>query len=257
MSQPENIHINNPVGRLFTIIHKAKEMVHRNRQSGILWAYVFDISVPEGVSNVPPDAQEEVIVRLFQLRELVREAESALKAINATERFFRPFKALNNLVYVSILSLTNDLSGTLNNITQADLTVLEFGAEKLANERPEAVIDVDELQEIKAMIDALFEEVRRSESIDEELRVFILEQIEIIRRGIAEYWIRGSERIREALAKVGARFLLHPEVAQRADEAGSLTKLRAILMRLSTAAVDTATKKIVEAGIKLLTGDSD
>jgi hypothetical protein len=75
---------------------------------------------------------------------------------------------------------------------------LEFCSDLLTEYYPEDQISGGELDEITKGINELFAEVNNS-AIDAKLKALLLDLLETIRRCIAEYQIRGSKGIREAV----------------------------------------------------------
>ena len=195
----------NPAGRLHEILTKAKQ---GGGSPLNVWSRVFELSDYSAYARDPNQAgvesQIEVISRILQLRQLIDDAEDSLLRVEGlSEKYFRPFQRIRPLIHQSLASLTNaDLSGILNQITEGDMTVLEFCSERLEERHAEPVVDDKKLQEILEDVTLLFDEVRSSESIDVELKSFILDGLEAIRRGINEFRIRGPVRLKEALGEV-------------------------------------------------------
>jgi len=100
------------------------------------------------------------------------------------------------------------------------MTVLEFCSERLEERHVEPVISEDELQEVLQDVTSLFDDVKTSE-IDLDLKAFILDGLESIRRGIYEFRIRGPERLKEAVAEIIGDFAVnHPKVQTPEDQDG-------------------------------------
>jgi len=206
----------NPASRLHALLSEAKaQQVRGSGQAINLWRIVF---------RLPEDGSEEktltrVISGLLQLQKLINETEASLLSIEGLhERHFRPFGRIKEVPRVSLLALHQDVSPTLNQVTEGDLTTLEFCAVALESMHIESDTDESELQDILTEVNALFDDVMQS-NIDPDLQTFILDGLEAIRRGIYEFRIRGSERLKEAMGEiVGDYWVRHPKPQSEEDE---------------------------------------
>lgn len=193
----------NPAGRLHEILSDAKRM---SGSALAIWKEVFGIEISSDEARNPLDAelevQIEVISRVLQLQKLIEDTEESLHRIESlSEKYFRPFVRIHPLIKQSLGHMNTDLTSTLAQITEGDMTILEFCSEKLNERHAEPVVNDEELQEILQEVNSLFDEVRDA-AIDPELKSFVLDGLEAIRRGINEYRIRGPERLKEALGEV-------------------------------------------------------
>lgn len=80
-------------------------------------------------------------------------------------------------------------------ITKDSLLVIEMVASVDGSEQ-EKVISTESFKEFGAELDSLFQLVEGNSEIDKEFRAFVLKQIELIRRAIAEYRISGADGFR-------------------------------------------------------------
>ena len=217
----------NPAARLHQILLRAKTV-----ESGVsrdLWARAFDLPSDQTDENMT-----EVISRLLQLRKLIEETHDSLKSIEGLhERYFRPFARLRAIPSVSLGGLnTTDIRGSLLSITEGDMTVLEFCSEKLESLHREPIIDESELQNILVEVGALFDDVKTS-SLDPDLKTFILDGLESIRRGINEFRIRGPIRLKETIAEIIGNVAVNHEIIKAAEAEPHLQKLRAAFNHLA------------------------
>jgi hypothetical protein len=135
-----------------------------------------------------------------------------------TEKYFRPFNHIRPIPERSLTSLSSNIRDDILAVNDGDITVLEFCSEKLESLHLELVIDEQELQNILTEVTELFDEVK-SANVDSDLKTFILDGLEAIRRGIYEFRIRGPERLREAIAEiVGDYWVKHPKPQTAEDE---------------------------------------
>jgi hypothetical protein len=237
----------NPAGRLHALLGKAKS---GSGNAIDLWAKVFDITETD-VSK----KQIEVIHALLQMRQLIDETEQRLRAIEGLhERYFRPFGRIRNVILQSFAALQADIQGQMNQVSEGDMTTLEFCSEKLETQHTEPLIDEDQLQAILVDVNALFDEVKASD-FDADLKSFILDGIESIRRAIFEFRIRGPERIKEAIADILADYMMNQCAPQTPEERAGLEKFNEAFARfvsLVTFAVHTQKLITIVAGPLLI-----
>jgi hypothetical protein len=110
------------------------------------------------------------------------------------------------------------------------MTVLEFCSERLEELHAEPAVNEDELGEILEDVNALFDEVRGA-AIDPELKSFVLDGLETIRRGINEFRIRRPERLKETIADVLANYMVNQRTPQTPEEEASLDKFNKAFAR--------------------------
>jgi hypothetical protein len=211
----------NPAARLHNILTTAHSLIQNPSgrpisQGWSFWSLVFDIRIPNNVNDVP---LREIVQRLLQLQLLIDETEERLRRIgDLPDRYFRPFSRLRAVPIQSLMNLNQEVSGTVRQITEGDITVLEFCAERLESQHAEAIVDEKELQAILDDITILFDEVKTS-SVNTDLKTFILDGLESIRRGIYEFRIRGPERLKEAIAEIIGNYAVnHPQTQSPEDK---------------------------------------
>lgn len=136
----------NPAGRLHAIFLKAKTPCG-GIAAVMCWVKVFDL-VPDNspvlqAQVLPSEIEMQLVERLIQLRLLIDDTEKALRSIEGTpDRYFRPFDRLCQSVPITNLQ-SNDFNSMMNTITEGDMTVLEFCAERLSSFHVEPVIKAD------------------------------------------------------------------------------------------------------------------
>ena len=244
----ENAEQNNPAGRLYTLVSR---VIEESRTRGDiaashLWAAVFEIPAKQGVA-LSGEGLYEVISRLLQLHRLIDEAEESLRNIEGLhERYFRPFPRIRALPEQSFVSLASNIKGTLREITEGDMTVLEFCSERLGQQHEELIIDEAELKQILENVTSLFNEVQQAD-LDPDLKTFILDGLESIRRGIYEFRIRGPKRLKETVGEIVGSLYVNYKTVQAAGEDESLEKFNKLFNRLS------AMVTFASTGMKLLT----
>jgi hypothetical protein len=231
----------NSAGRLLNILEEAKKL-NQPGQCIQAWARVLDIPV-EHNGTILPDKEVELVHRLIEVHKLVDEVETALKKIEGIkhELYLKPFSRIREVI--SFTRFNHNFPDTINKLTESDLTILEFCSEKLSERHIERVVDEEQLKEIQAEINDLLEQVQAS-TLSDEIKVFILDQLEIIRRAIYEYRIRGIQCLREALqTNLGAVILNRELINTERDrkEVKRFGKIISALASVVTFAADTTT----------------
>lgn len=224
----------NPAGRLHRILSRAQATLTQTGRTSTaisVWSQVFE--APERAPDTPE--QIKVISGLLQLRQLINETEEGLRRIEGLpDRYFRPFERIRSLPEQSLGNLNGDISVQVRSITEGDMTVLEFCSERLEAQHTEPIINNEELREILQEVSSLFDEVKTS-SLDSELKTFILDGLESIRRGIFEYRIRGPQRLKEALAEIIGSLAMNHDVVRSAGDDGRLARFEKAFYRLAAA----------------------
>jgi hypothetical protein len=172
----------------------------------------------------------------MQLRVLINEAERKIREITGADAsvYLRPISRVRDLTKLSTLS-TSNYGMFLNNISEGDMGLLELASRRLSALQEERVVPLEELQELLADVNALFDEVEAS-SLPDVLKSFILRQLERIRRAIQEFRIRGPERLDEVLRDIMGDLVLNADrmrETQAEAEAGEINKLWQIVVRLA------------------------
>lgn len=173
--------VNNPASRLYSILHDLKHNVSPNRSTQSVLAEVV------GVSENPVAVMHALIQLHSLLGEVVRTAkESGSIPVASLSKYLPQIE--------SALALTNlDASwqGYRERITPECLVILDVAAnhERVGQDR--RPLD-EEIEELRNSLDELFDFAEKA-NLDPEFRRFLLEQIEGIRRCLAEYRIAGPQ----------------------------------------------------------------
>ncbi|HEX8459097.1 MAG TPA: hypothetical protein VF656_17520 [Pyrinomonadaceae bacterium] len=222
--------INNPAGRLHTLLQEAKKK-EGNNNGYHLWATVFDISQNPD-EPMPDEVLVEVIHRVVQMIDLISDAERTLKTIPDidTTLYLEPYSRIRKVLRIDNLPLGN-YREHLKQITNGDMALLAIGAVEISKHQDEPIIEEQVLDKFLEEIDALFKEVRTS-SINDKLKRFILEQLELIRRAVHEYQIGGIERLRKALAMSLGELILHKDLIEESKDQEEVRKYGNIVNHL-------------------------
>jgi hypothetical protein len=213
-------YLDNPAGRLLALIREAKQRPDPGNAL-VGWTGVFGL--PATTNN---DVQVEVVMRLLAVHHLINDLEKAINAIeNEDDRkpFLGPLPRLRNAVPVAN-ALNASFHGLLGNVSDSDLVILDFCSRHLHKSVAEPEVDSTSLSELANDVEELFNSVESSESMDPELRTFLLKQIETVRRGVQEYRIGGIDRLRETLGEILGTAIINQEILERNRESQELQR---------------------------------
>lgn len=171
---------NNPASRLYDILTRLNQSSIGMTTSAVL-SDVFE------VQNEPFSLMHALVGFQQLTDEVVKYATQTRLPIKPLERHLPQIK--------SVAAITNLDAGWGNyrsRITSEMLVVLEMIAHSEEDGQEEA-IPVKSLNDLSYELDELFQLVENSTDVDKELRLFILRQVELIRRAISEYRISGAK----------------------------------------------------------------
>jgi len=222
----------NSAGRLLGILLKAMNVRSQGGTLMMGWSRVF--AIPISQNNVPPSFadDEELVHRILELHKLADEAESDVRALEGINHqlYLRPFPRVR-AVLPKISNLQGDFNSVMGQLSEGDMTVLEFCAEELSKRHQEKVADEAILKEIAEEVQALFDSVKDSQ-LPEDLKKFLLRQLANIRRAVEEYHIRGIERLKEVLEEMVGAVAVNEEVLKREAGTEQLSAFRRIVSKL-------------------------
>jgi len=251
----------NAAKRLVEILQRAKSTEISNAPTVVGWARVFGI-VTESTNEISEQEEFEVGRRLIQVYGLIDEIETQLLSINGLNHslYLRSFPRIRSVCRLSTFK-EGSLINVMGQLSDADLTVLEFCGHELSKYYSERVVDPDQLKDLTVRIDSLFDEIEGS-NLPKELEQFLLTQLETIRRSIQEYRIRGLERLKEALERVVGSMILNEELIKGSVDKAEVGKFRAVCSSLYSIVIFAAKIKpliqpVAQAIGLLLPGDTN
>jgi hypothetical protein len=153
-------------------------------------------------------------------------------------------------IFVSPLQLVNAF-GSVFNIGEVDLKILDFGVDAVAKICREKVVDENELAKLRSEIQDLYEHISELE-IDKHLKTVWLDMLKIMENAVHEYRIRGVERLREAVEQLIGIWFFSKEEIENSDieEVGKVRIILDKFTNLWAFAADTV--QLLEAGSKYL-----
>lgn len=184
---------NNPAGRLYDILQKAKGRPD-TEQTKTAWSKVLDIDDNDILIT-------KAVIGLHSLSEEIQSIITMNSQLNHA-LYLKSFNRINNALFP--LHLYNQWSTVKGHLTEEALTRLQFCAEELSTFYSEETLSTEDLNEIIKIIEELFEAVFNS-SLPDLLRLTLLEEIERLRNSITLYKIKGARGLKQALqATIGA-----------------------------------------------------
>jgi hypothetical protein len=181
---------NNPAGRLYDILSAARGNNGNNSVKKV-WSTVF---------GIPESELHKIYYYLTLLLNLVEHTEKEIKLTPNIDHqlYLRPFGPIK-----SVLAVSNFDTSWANHsrlLNEAVMTGLQFCSERLSQCRPDNPA-VDELKDLKAEVNGLFESIQSS-NIDTELKSVLLDFTESMLRALTEYRLRGISGLRQDLFSI-------------------------------------------------------
>lgn len=177
----------NPAGRLHKLLQKAKGHPDESKIIDV-WANTV------GCENTPITVTKSVIA----LYALSQEIQNLIKMRTDLkhEIYLASFENLERAFFPLVLHV--QWKSSRHYLNEEALTRLQFCAVELEKFYSEESLSEEDLKDIIEKTDALYESVYKS-SMQDFLRLVLLEEIERIRHSISMYKIRGAKGLKEAL----------------------------------------------------------
>ncbi|NWF36065.1 hypothetical protein [Mariprofundus sp. KV] len=212
---------NNPASRLHSILEESKDGQHRQKSVMQMWADVFEINLEE------PDGPLRLIGQLANLKALIHEVREKISGMDVRQSLYlKHFEKIENATRIDQLGAA--WSTSESQLSEATMDSLEHCSELLSSAFSEDDIS-ESIVEIKDKVENLSEEVIASD-LDEPIKNFILKELEVIRRGIFDYRLKGASGLRESVATTIGDFMLSPDVSQSTNDKGFLSKLKTLIV---------------------------
>lgn len=179
----------------------------------------------------------------FEITKQVAEVYALYKDV---EKIVRQIPDLNHNLYLSLfpqiqfaifpLNLNTSWESQKGKLTEGVLTRLEFCANELNKTYAEETLTAENLDEIKNLVNELFDAIEVSADIPLSLRMAILEELEKIRWALSIYRIKGAKGVKEALQSLLGSILINKESLDglTADKPDILKQLTELLNKLDT-----------------------
>ena len=219
----------NPAGRLYIILSEARNNIPTPDTRNVSQlASMFGIN-----TKVTGKAEIEVLHRLLELLRLVDETVEAINKIPMPnkEPYLRPIPHIKTTIMHLLGNLQGKWAVYHQEIVKIDFVALEFCSTKLSEYPTEPPMKQADFDEILKDVQDLCDDVNR-DGMPPELRMFILDLMESVRQAIAEYRIRGVERLREVLSHIAGRVYTNLQIAEAPENLPQMGKLNSIWLKI-------------------------
>ncbi|MEW1738816.1 hypothetical protein AB0346_22975 [Nocardia beijingensis] len=115
-------------------------------------------------------------------------------------------------------SLNSATSNVTNKYQPSDIAVLKHCGYALSAAGVERRVDQETFDQLRSLIQALEDELMASEGVPNDLKDFILEQLDRIRRALRDFNLRGPEALNEILEQVTGSVIANRDVVIDANE---------------------------------------
>lgn len=208
------VELTNSASRLYALIDKAQRQ-NNGRSTLEAWAITFGIE-PEAANANPHD----VIDRLRLMHDEIKNLRRLMARTTFSPDLYEP--ALHQVSH--LLGITNLAAGWNSYVTavrEQDLLALRWSSQAIENEVGLTLV------ELQALLDAInkFKEEIESEQLPGAIREFILNQIELLIRGIHQYPIIGPRAAREAVRRAAGEAVDIDETCMRTAPPGHWAKM--------------------------------
>lgn len=243
---------NNPAGRLLQILEQFSEQrrdAFNSRSNRDAWKNILELET---------ENDTEIFQAVLCVNELVRDTKVMIgSAAPNPQLYLKCFDKIEKAVFPRELDKDFDVSMRL--IDDAVLQSLQFSCELLSSFYDEGDVTKEELSSILDDVEALFEQTHSS-GLDNDVKTFILESLEAIRRSISHYKIYGAKGLRSAFQlTLGGVVANKEELSSSKENAPTLLKnIGTLLTKLDSAtAMAFKAKKVLSNSLSLLGFDED
>ncbi len=200
---------NNPAGRLYTLVRKAKTV--SDGPPVQFWATVFAINYRD-LGNAPI---LEVVDKLGHFLLLVDDVERGFRELAFEEFYFEPFDPLRKVVDGSLRGLAANHGNIFGPVTSEHIAYLKVGAVEWSKRNPDPPIDDKKLKEIEKQARELRDAVKASPDIASDLRNLIVSLMESILEAIEQYKVGSVTVLEEAGVHVLGQFYWNARLVLR------------------------------------------
>ncbi|MEU3015616.1 hypothetical protein [Nocardia asteroides] len=201
---------NNPATRLANILQNLLSQ-SSNKAIGRSLRNVF---------GDPADAQ--FYVMLGELHALPAEVDRLVRVHADTEHHevedLLSWRAQVDAALSAAQNLGNPTHAVVNYIKSEDIKSLKFCGSVLSAANVEGRVDETVLAELRTQVDELYNEVQADSKIPADLRTFICNQLDRIRRALREFTIRGPQALNDALNEVAGAVVRNGNLVSDANE---------------------------------------
>jgi len=160
------------------------------------------------VAGIDSSDNPKILRFMADLIILAEEAKNAVKQLDDVDHeiYLRPFKKIEQaFTRISLDAKWDTFNRYLDDPT---MVALSFCADTLSRSGSERQVPDEELKNLKSEIDALLEQVVDLD-IPEELKTFLVEQLEKMRAAVLGYRMYGNEGLKQVLESIFGAAILH------------------------------------------------
>lgn len=204
--------IDDPAGRLYDILNRVLILKGGNTKMKDVWSTVLDIHAPDGVFTTL------VLYRLSGITQLVEECKKRIVQDSDIDQqlHLEPFQAASDAL--SHLNLEETWEQFTGRLTSEHVRAMRYTSDYLSNDQGEGVIEEATQEELQGDIAELLERVLVAE-IPDDIKAFLVDALEDIRRALVGYRINGAEGLKTALAtSLGAAFRFSDAMREAQEE---------------------------------------
>jgi hypothetical protein len=215
--------LDNPAGRLHAVLSKIAVLQVDNSSYRIGVGEPITLQtvgdVLRSVLGLSDDASIKDVFRdLLELHKLTEDVERIMRAIASIDEDLHLEPLENIRKFLVFENLSASWSNRRERLDKGDLKALTFCSRAISKSHFGGTehIPQEELDELTEEVQSLYKKVNDS-SLNFEIKSIILDQLEIIRRALHDYRIRGVSSLREALERNIGVLVLNKSLF---DEAG-------------------------------------
>lgn len=190
----------NPAGRLLNILLSVRAEKD-NVPVKQVWAKEFGLS---------PDDTGSVLFMVAELIALIKNSQEAIQKIEDINHtiYLKPFRNIEKAFAVS--NLENNWSSFKNHITSDTIVGLQFCSDTLSRKIGESEIPQEQLDKLLVEVESLLVTLINS-NYPEDFKVFLVDNLENIRKAILTYRIRGAVELKKVLENSIGTICMHHE----------------------------------------------
>ena len=218
----------NPAGRLYFILKKAAQCADSIKVQEV-WREALDAK-----DLTEPDFYKRIIM----MQELVQEVKDRVNSIDSLNHKML-LKKYNNIERAtSTLNLMAPWKGQKAMLDEATLNSLEFCSEELSRYKTEEKIDNDTLVAFDREINEIINKLHNDKDLDDEIKVLLIDQLNLILQSVQEYRLRGAIGLKDSLAMFYGHFLMRQDLFTPVKDNKTLKETLSLVVRIT----ETATK---------------
>lgn len=211
----------NSINRLNEIILKTLHV-----DNGIpiknMWAEVFEVDCNDTY---------RILYNLAELNKIIENVKEEIDSIEKLNKdiYLKPILSIERAI--KVLDLNTISSGFKSRINDNTIQALAFCVDVLSREKSVEKIDEEEIKNIQKNIEEFIEEIINSDIADE-LKDFILKNLNNTRDAIINYRLRGLEGLKDAIEKSVGQIFYNSQLIKKNDGSEFVRRIFGILTKI-------------------------